>query len=147
MSIMKIRHFLNRVEHDRIHQAIQAAERGTAGRVVIYISRRRVKDAMIEAHRHFSQLHLETEEEKCGLLLFLAPKTQKFAVLGGTALHEKLGQSWWDHLAQAMTVHFKAERYTEGILAALEEVGVTLKAHFPSDQPSSSSGEKDLIEE
>ena len=133
---MKTRHFLNTVEHDRIHRAIQAAERETTGRIILFISHKNVGDALAEAHKIFVQHKLETAQEKAGLLIFLAPKSQTFAVVGGTALHEKLGQSWWDHLAGLIGARFKEGRYTDGLLEAIEEAGRALKAHFSGKRPA-----------
>jgi uncharacterized membrane protein len=130
---MKIRNFLNKVDHERIDRAIQMAEHKTGGRVVVYIDHRRVEDGLAESHRLFQKLRLETERNKVGLLLFVAPKSQKFSVVGGTALHGKLGQPWWDHLAKTMERYFRENRYTDGLLAAIEEAGRMLHLHFPSE--------------
>jgi uncharacterized membrane protein len=132
---MKIHHFLSRVEHDRIHRAIQDAERGTAGRIVVYVSHERTPDPVKSAEKAFRKLRLESAEQKTGFLLFLAPKARKFAVIGGTALHEKWGQIGWDRLAGLVAGHFKEERYTEGLMAVINEVGRRFQADFPSDRP------------
>jgi uncharacterized membrane protein len=129
---MKVRHFLSTVEHDRIHQAIQSAELGTSGRIVLFISHRHVADPVDEAHQLFIKQKLETEGEKTGLLILLAPRSQKFAVVGGTALHAKLGQAWWDHLAATLGRRFKEGLHTDGLLEAIAEIGTALQAHFPS---------------
>jgi uncharacterized membrane protein len=142
---VKLRHFLDQIEHDHIHRAIQAAEENTAGRIVVYIGHRRVADPLVEARRLFRKLGLESGGDKAGLLLFVAPKTRKFAVLGGKALHEKLGQEWWDRLAEMIAKEFREDRYTAGLLAAIGEAGRVLHAHF-STAPHSSRG-PDVIEE
>jgi uncharacterized membrane protein len=142
---MKLKHFLDSLEHDRVHQTIQAAEKGTSARIVVYISHKNAADPMLAAQAVFKKLGLETAEKKTGLLFFVAPKTQKFAVLGGTALHEKLGQIWWDRLSDSLRAHFQRGSFTDGLVAALEEAGRDLKTHFPSAQ-SRPGGEIDLIE-
>ena len=129
---MKPRAFIDKVQHDEIHRAIQDAESGTSARIVVYVTHRAVSDLMETAHRVFRKLKLETPEQKAGLLFFVAPKSRKFAVLGGTALHEKLGQLWWDHVAASITRHFKDEHYTQGLLAAIAEAKRAFHANFPS---------------
>jgi uncharacterized membrane protein len=143
---MKVRHFLSTVEHDRIHQAIRSAEEGTSGDIVLFISHRKVEDPLVAANDEFAKLRLETATDKNSLLLFLAPRSQKFAVVGGTALHEKVGQAWWDELIALLTRHFKAGEFTEGLLATIEQAGRALKAHFPASAPDR-SGQKDIVEE
>jgi uncharacterized membrane protein len=132
-------------EHTRVHQAVQAAERGTSARIVVYVSHRPVKDAMETAHKLFRKLDLETEKQKAGVLFFFAPKARKFAILGGTGIRDKRSQVWWDHLAGLISRNFGTGRYTEGVVAALDEVGKTLKKHFPSGKLRA-DGEVNVIE-
>jgi uncharacterized membrane protein len=143
---MKISHFLNKVEHARVHQAIKAAEERTSGDIVVFISHRAVNDPVAGADRQFLRLKLETATDKNSLLIFLAPKTQKFAVVGGTALHEKVGQKWWDELVALIGGHFKDGRYTDGLVAAIEEAGRVLRQHFPATD-TDRTGQKDIVEE
>jgi uncharacterized membrane protein len=141
---VKLKHFLNRLEHDRVHRAVQSAEKETSVRIVVYISHRRVTDPMKAGHQVFKKLKLETEKEKAGLLFFIAPQSRKFAVLGGTALHEKLGQAWWDRLAQMLSADFQREKFTDGLVSALDEIAPALKSHFPAR--SHPSGESEVVE-
>ena len=143
---MKMKHFLNNVDHERIHQAIQSAEQGTSGDIVLFISHRKVDNPLAAANDEFKKLNLENAMDRNSLLIFLAPRTQKFAVIGGTALHDKLGHAWWNELAALLTRHFKEGRYTEGLLNALEQAGQALKAHFPDDAPDRTS-QRDIVEE
>jgi uncharacterized membrane protein len=143
---MKIRHFLRGVEHERVQKAIQAAEQGNSGDVVVYVSHHRVDDAMTAAHQVFRKRRLENAQAKNSLLIFIAPRSQKFAVVGGTALHEKVGQMWWDELSAVLARHFREDRYTEGLVAALEKSGEALRIHFP-DNASDRTGQQDIVEE
>jgi uncharacterized membrane protein len=143
---MNVKHFLNKVQHERVHRAIKSAEEGTSGDIVVYISRRKMEDPLAAANHEFRKLRLETAKEKNSLLIFLAPKSQKFAVVGGTALHEKMGQSWWTELIALLTRHFKEGHYTDGLAATIEQAGRALKNHFPADAPDR-TGQKDIVEE
>lgn len=143
---MKVKHFLNSVDHDRVHRAIQYAEEGTSGNIVVYITHRKVEDPLAAAHHEFQKLRFETATAKNGLLIFLAPKSQKFAVVGGTALHEKVGQTWWDELIALLTRHFKESRYTDGLVATIERAGCAFQIHFPASA-TGRSGRRDIIEE
>jgi len=67
-------------------------------------------------------------------------------VVGGTALHGKVGQAWWDELSALLTLHFKEGRYTDGLVAALEEAGRVLKTHFPATTVDR-TGQQDIVEE
>ena len=143
---MNVKHFLSALEHDRVHRAIRSAEEGTSGDIVLFISHRKAEDPLAVAKHEFRKLRLETATDKNSLLIFLAPKSQKFAVVGGTALHEKVGQAWWDELVALLTRHFKESRYTDGLVATIEQAGRALKTHFPASAPDR-TGERDIVEE
>ena len=143
---MKVKHFLNTLEHHRLHQAIRSAEEGTSSDIVVFITRRNVHDPLTVAHNEFRKLHLEAAKDQNSLLIFLAPKSQKFAVVGGPALHEKVGQAWWDELIALLTLHFKAGRFTDGLVAAIEKAAPALKQHFPDSAPDR-TGQTDIVEE
>jgi len=143
---MKVKHFLSELQHARVHEAIQSAEQGTSGDIVVVITHKRVTDPLPAAHHEFRRLGLENATNKDGLLIFLAPKSQKFAVLGGTALHDKAGQAWWDHLSDLLAQHFRAGRYTDGLVAAIAQAGQKLKEHFPA-QDTDRTGQQDIVED
>jgi uncharacterized membrane protein len=137
---------LSALEHHRVHQAIRAAEEGTSSRIVVFISHRKVEDPLAAANREFSKLRLETATGKNSLLIFLAPQSQKFAVVGGAALHEKVGQAWWNELIALLTRHFKEGRYTDGLVATIGQAGRALKTHFPA-RATDRAGRRDIVEE
>jgi uncharacterized membrane protein len=143
---MKVKHFLSALEHDRVHRTIQSAEKGASGQIVVFISRRKVEDPLAAANHEFSKLRLDTATGINSLLIFLAPKSQKFAVVGGTALHAKVGHAWWNELVALLTRHFKEGRFTDGLVATIEQAGRALKTHFPASAPDR-TGQRDIVEE
>ena len=77
----------------------------------------------------------------------LAPNAeQKFAIVGGTALHDKVGQAWWEELAGVLRTHFRTAYYSEGLVAAIKLAGHALKQHFPAENVDR-SGQSDIVEE
>jgi uncharacterized membrane protein len=143
---VKVAHFLSAVEHARVHEAIRAAEEANSGDIVVFITRRHVSDALAEAKKEFEKLHLQQAVDHNSFLILLAPRSQTFAVIGGTALHEKVGQAWWNALIELLTRHFKAGRYTEGLVAAIDRAGEALKTHFPAEKVDR-QGQADILEE
>jgi len=143
---MKVKHFLSALEHDRVHRAIRSAEEGASGQIVVFISHRKLEDPLAAANHEFRKLRLDTATGKNSLLIFLAPKSQKFAVVGGTALHAKVGQAWWDELIALLTRHFKESRYTDGLVATIEQAGRALRTHFPASA-TNRTGRRDIVEE
>lgn len=47
--------------------------------------------------------------DRNGVLIFVAPRSQKFAVIGDTGIHECCGDEFWRRLVEVMQGPFKAE--------------------------------------
>jgi uncharacterized membrane protein len=143
---MKMKHFLSAVEHKRLHAAIQKAEEGTSGDIVVFLTHKRVPDALAAAHDEFRKLRLEKAAAQNAILFYVAPESQTFAVVGGTALHHKVGQVWWEDMTSLLARHFRAGRFTEGLIAAVERAGAKLQELFPAAHVDR-TGERDIVEE
>lgn len=146
-TTMKTRHFINQIEKNRLVKAIQDAEQGSSGDIVLYISYKKVADPQVAAHSVFRKLSLGKTEIQNAVLIFLAPESQKLAVIGGTELYQKLTADWWKNLVAEMSTNFAQSRLTEGLLLAIEQIGIALKTHFPAHQEIDRSGQSDVVEE
>ena len=61
----------------------------------------------VAAQAQFTALEMHKTSEKNGVLIYVAPRVQKFAVIGDKGVHERCGQEFWEIVASEMTVHFK----------------------------------------
>ncbi len=143
---MTTKHFLNHLEHERIHRAIQRVEKDTSADIVVYITRRKAPDALAAAHEVFTRRHLDKAAKDNSLLIFLSPPSRTFAVVGGKALHDAVGQDWWEELAGLLRTHFRTRYYSEGLVNAINFAGEALRHHFPAQQVDR-TGQQDIIEE
>jgi len=128
---MRTREFLGKLEHDRIAKAIATAEATTSGEIRVFIQRGNVADAVSSARDQFERLGMAQTRERNAVLIFVAPRAQKFAVIGDRGVYEKCGEPFWEALTQAMRPHFQAQRFTDAIVHAVREAGSLLKQHFP----------------
>ena len=128
---MKHREFLNQLRHDDIVAAIRVAEQKTSGEIRVFISHKTVDDAVAAAQKQFERLGMTKTQQRNGVLIFVAPRARKFAVIGDTAVHQKCGDPFWRALADEMTSHFKKSEFTAGIVHAIAKAGELLAAHFP----------------
>ncbi|MEO7931938.1 MAG: DUF5130 family protein [Chthoniobacterales bacterium] len=144
---MKTKEFIHQLEKDRLVDAIKEAERGNSGDVVLFISHKKVENAMHEAHAIFHRLKLEKTTPQNSVLIFVAPKSQKLAVIGGTDLHQKLPQEWWTNLVSCVTERFAGGHLTEGLLTALQTIGDVQRQYFPMVTTPDRTGQKDLLED
>lgn len=126
-----MKEFRNQLRHDQIVAAIQQAEKNTSAEIRVFISRQNIEDPVEAARTQFEKLGMTRTRLRNGVLIFVAPRARKFAVIGDTAIHEKCGDSFWQALAAEMTAHFKKGDFTTGITNAIQAAGKLLAAHFP----------------
>jgi uncharacterized membrane protein len=86
-------------------------------------------------------------KDRNAVLFFVVPARRKFAVLGDSGIHERVGQEFWDHIAGVLSERFHEGDFTEGLVAGIKEVGDQLAGHFPysaSDDRNELSNEIDF---
>lgn len=128
---MKARDFLNQLRHDDIVAAIRKAEQKTSGEIRVFISRHEPDDPVAAAQAEFLRLGMDKTKEKNGVLIFVAPRARKFAIIGDAGVHSRCGDEFWTQVAAEMTGHFKKAEFTQGILHAIHKAGELLAQHFP----------------
>ncbi len=129
---MRTKDFLGRLEHDRIVQAIREAEGKTSGEVRVYVERGNLNgDALPAAQKKFDELGMHKTRDRNGVLIYVAPRAHKFAVVGDQAIHEKCGDALWQGVVAKMRDHFKNERFSEAIVDAIRDLGLVLAERFP----------------
>jgi uncharacterized membrane protein len=143
---MRTKEFLSKLEHDRIVAAIRDAESKTSGQIRVFVQRGKLEvDPLIAAQRKFHRLGMHKTPERNAVLIFVAPRAHKFAVVGDKAIHEKCGESFWQRLVDGMREHFRNEKFTDAVVDAIEEAGRALVAHFPK-RPTSTKLPDEIVE-
>jgi uncharacterized membrane protein len=144
---MRTKEFLSKLEHDRIVQAIRDAESKTSGEIRVYVQRGKLNvDPLIVAQKKFQRLGMHKTRERNAVLIFVAPRAHKFAVVGDKAIHEKCGEQFWQHIVSAMRTHFKNEKFSHAIVEGIEEIGKLLATHFPRTSASTNELPDQIIE-
>ena len=134
---MRTKEFLSKLEHDRIVQTIRDAESKTSGQIRVYIQRGKLDvDPLGPAQKKFHRLGMQRTPERNAILIFVAPRAHKFAVVGDKAIHEKCGEAFWQRLVEQMREHFRSERFSDALVEAIEEAGKSLASHFPKRSTS-----------
>ena len=128
---MKSREFLKRLHHDEVVSAIREAEKKTSGEIRVFITSKAVDEPLEIAKRHFVDVGMEKTRERNAVLIFVAPLTQKFAVVGDTAVHARCGEEFWGELAAEMRGHFRQSDFTQGLVHGVKKAGDLLAKHFP----------------
>ena len=131
MSVHTRRKLMRTVDIERVKAAIAAAERAASGEIRVSVSRFFWGSVRRAAEKAFFRLGMTRTKDRNGVLFFIVPARKKFTVLGDEGIHAKVGQEFWDCLAGLMSGHFRKGEFTEGLVAAIEEAGRQLAAHFP----------------
>ena len=128
---MKPREFVDQLQRNEIVAAIREAEQKTSGEIRVFISRKPVPDALMEAQTHFQEMGMDRTRDRNGVLIFVAPHSHKFAVIGDTAVHAKCGEGFWQELTLEMSHYFRGSDFTSGIIHGVRKAGELLAQHFP----------------
>ena len=144
---MRTREFLSKLEHDRIVQTIREAESKTSGEIRVFIQRGKLKsDPLAAAQKKFRQLRMHKARESNAVLIFVAPRAHKFAVIGDKAIHEKCGDEFWQRVVTRMRTHFQNENFSDALVEAIKEIGSVLASHFPKTLGNADELPDDVIE-
>jgi uncharacterized membrane protein len=128
---MKPNEFVDALDDERIVAAIREAEQRTRAEIRVHVTAKPVEDAKQAAASAFARLGMTATDERNGVLIFLAPRSRSFAVLGDSGIHERCGDEFWSRVASAMSVHFREGRFSDGLVAGIAALGSELARHFP----------------
>lgn len=144
---MRTKEFLSRLDHQRIVAAIRTAEAKTSGEIRVYIQRGEMEpDALQIAQKKFANLGMEKTAQRNAILIFVAPRARKFAVVGDEGVHQKCGPEFWQRLVDRMQRHFQDEEFSNAVVEAIENAGTLLAKHFPRRKGDRNELTDDVLE-
>ena len=131
------RRFFAKAEQQLIVDAIAAAELQTSGEIRFHLERDVPAkapvdgDPYLQARRIFDKLGMHQTAARNGVLVYMAVRSRKFAVVGDEELHTRVGDDFWTDVVETMAGHFAKDRFAEGIEAGVGLIGEKLREHFP----------------
>jgi uncharacterized membrane protein len=128
---MRASEFLTQLQHDAIVKTIGEAESKVSGEIRVFISRKEPEDPVAAAQKAFHHLGMQKTRHRNGVLLFVAPRVRKFAIIGDSAVHQKCGDEFWKSVADEMSGYFRKGDFTDGLLHGIRRAGKLLEEHFP----------------
>ena len=123
--------FFSGKEKKQILAAVREAEKNTSGEIRVHLAYKTRGPVFGHAQKVFQKIGMTKTAERNGVLIFLATKDKKFAVLGDAGINEKVPKGFWNDVVQIMQEHFSQNEFAEGISEAVLRVGEKLKAYFP----------------
>ena len=122
---------LNREEDQRVVEAIRQAERNTSGEIKVHIENFCKGDVEQRSLFIFDKLKLNETQLHNGVLIYLAIKDHKFAILGDKGINDMVEDGFWNDVKDLMLNQFKAGHFAEGLEQGIMRCGEKLKAFFP----------------
>jgi putative membrane protein len=87
------------------------------------------------AHRRaleqFIAQNLHTTAGRTGVLIFISAAEHHAEIVADSGIEAKVAKGTWQGIVDRLTTAFTSQRYTDGFIAAIDEVGQHLAAHFP----------------
>jgi uncharacterized membrane protein len=139
--------FFESLDRPAIVEAIRRAEARSFGEIRVHLHHGSVADARAESEKTFLRLGMDKTARGSGCLIFLAPESRAFAVVGGTEIHERVGDGFWVEARDAARARFMEGKFTEGIVCAVEKLGDALALFFPKDGTSDRNELPDEVSE
>ena len=131
------RSFLGTEEQKQVVEAIGAAELRTSGEIRVHVERDVPKkspvkgDPYLRARALFAKLGMHGTEARNGVLVYLATRSRRFAVVGDEELHKLVGDGFWTDVVDTMSAEFAEDRFGDGMAAGIALIGEKLREHFP----------------
>ncbi|MCA1741061.1 MAG: TPM domain-containing protein, partial [Bacteroidales bacterium] len=128
---MKASTFFTREQQEAIVRAIGEAEHATSGEIRVHIETSCKADVLDEAAWLFRKLGMHRTADRNGVLIYLALKERRFAIIGDTGINAMVPPGFWDIIRDHMNQRFSEDLFTEGLTEGIIMTGEQLKEHFP----------------
>ena len=123
----------------RIEKAIRESERQHLGELRFVLEGglplpflRAKKPARARAEDLFARLRVWDTEHNSGVLIYVQLVDRRIEIVADRGIAAKVGEEEWSAICRAMEKAFRAGRYEEGALEAIERATGLLARHFPS---------------
>lgn len=128
---LKTRPFFTDKEKELIVAAIEEAEKRTSGEIRVHVEPGSGKDPIDRAKEVFEKLGMTKTELRNGVLIYLATKEHRFAIIGDQGIDRVVPADFWENTKERMSGLFKEGRFVDGICYGVKSTGEHLAVHFP----------------
>jgi len=123
--------FFSAEEQENISLAIKNAELDTSGEIRVHIENVCEGEVLDRAAFVFKQLGMNKTDLRNGVLIYLAVKNRKFAIIGDSGINKVVPPDFWSEIKHKMLNHFRIDEFEKGLCEAVTSVGEQLKSYFP----------------
>lgn len=127
----KLDSLLSKTDQERVVAAIKAAEKQTSGEIKVHVEARCSGKPWPRALELFGKLKLHETRDHNAVLIYVAVRSKKYALLGDSGIHEEVGSAFWNEAAGRMQGAFRRGSLGDGLVGAVEAIGERLAQKFP----------------
>ena len=105
----------------------------TSGEIRVHVEPHCQHHALMRAEEVFHTLEMHKKAKRNGVLIYLAYKDKRFAIIGDKGIHDVVPDNFWDSTKDAMAEHFKKGDFQSGVIHGIREAAKHLKTYFPHE--------------
>ena len=132
-------------QRDKILASIKEAEQHTSGQIRLFVENKCSVDALDRAAFIFKNLKMHETKHRNGVLVYLALKSRKFAIIGDSGIHSKSHKDFWHEIKAEMQHHFVKGDFVDGLTRGIHMIGEALKKHFPHQKDDVNELPDDIV--
>lgn len=128
------RDFFNPQEQQLLVDTIGKAEKHTSGEIRLHLENFCIGSEVKAAKKVFLKLGMQNTAERNGVLIYMATRSRKIAIVGDEGIHQKLGDAYWEKLIAKLIEQFKSAGKTgkaEALAECILDCGQQLGKFFP----------------
>ncbi len=128
-----------------IKEAIKEAELNTSGEIRVHLENHcKTENVLDRASQVFAMLKMHQTEQRNGVLVYMAVKDHKFAIIGDAGINAKVEEDFWNITKDKMLEHFKNGDLVEGLKTGILCAGERLSEFFPYQSDDSNELSDDI---
>lgn len=128
--------YLSESDLNEIGNVISDVENHTSGEIRLCIKvRRDILENRLSvrelAMNEFYSLKMDETRDKTGVLIFILFEERKFEIIADEGINSKIQDFVWNNLINESVSYFRNEKYKDGIIFIIREIGKILTSEFP----------------
>ncbi len=128
---MSAKEFFTEEEREEIEAAIERAESVTSGEIRVHLENSCDENILDHSVWIFEQLEMNKTKKRNGVLIYMAVGDRTFSIIGDEGINQLVPKEFWNKTKDIMKASFMEGSFKQGLIDAIESIGVDLRAHFP----------------
>ena len=122
---------ISQEQQAEILQAIKEAELGTSGEIRVHIESHCEGHPIERSKVLFFQLGMNQTDLQNGVLVYLAIKDRKYAIIGDKGIDSHVSPEFWETIRDEMRPYLAKNEIGAGLAWGVRRIGEVLTMYFP----------------